>query len=157
MGDSGYFVYTMFVDTATGMEAKPAPHELDIAAAALYVHTQIGQVHSEGLVSKALCEELKEKGFVVEREAPIQAWFSTSTGKRRFLETLKADVVVSRDDKTYLLELKALNATPANQEAATRQVQCYLRFGGRHFDGAYAIFFQRKVGEAPCLLRCTAL
>jgi hypothetical protein len=138
-------------------DVKPDPIVQDIVRSIAFVQSAIGQIHSEAFITKALCEELKELDFEVEQESPIPSWFTTSTGKRRLLGILKADVIATRNKDTILIEIKALNPTPANKEAADRQIRCYLRFSDRVFAGAYAVFFPRKDGEAPSMFRSTAL
>ncbi len=129
----------------------------EIISALVHVQRQIGQVHTEFLVSSALCEELKDREFTVEREAPIPAWFTTSAGKRRLLGVLKVDIIASKGDHTALIELKSLNDTKANVDAARRQVQCYLRFSDRVFTRAYAVFFPKRAEEPPSIIGCTDL
>lgn len=129
----------------------------ELISALVHVQKQIGQVHTEFLVSAALCEELKDRGYTVEREAPIPAWFTTSIGKRRLLGVLKADIIASKEEHTALIEIKSLNNTKTNIESARRQVECYMRFSDRVFTRAYALFFPKRAEEPPSIIGCTDL
>lgn len=121
-----------------------------------HVHGELGPTHQESLYTAALMEDLKDAGFVVERESPVTPWFTTRAGKRRALPTLKVDLAVTEGSTQRLVEIKNLNPTPGNQESARCQVNSYVKFSGKRFKDAYIVFFPKSVDKRPAVFKVVA-
>ena len=88
-----------------------------IVDAALAIHRELGPGLMESVYEAVLADELKRRGFVVERQVPVPIHFHGRT----FEEGFRADLIV---EGLVIVELKSVESlTPAHK----KQVLTYLR------------------------------
>jgi GxxExxY protein len=92
-----------------------------VVDSALVVHRELGSGLLETVYEVILAEELRQRGFRVERQVPISIEFRGI----KFDEAFRADIVV---DGKVILEIKSIEQV---NRAHKKQLQTYLRLTGR--------------------------
>jgi len=103
-----------------------------VVDAALVVHRELGPGLLETVYEAILAQELRQRGFQVERQVPISLEFRGI----KFDEGFRADMVV---EGKVILELKSIEQVT---RAHKKQLQTYLRLTG------YKLGFLLNFGDA---------